>query len=82
MRPGFWMHENGMDCCIEVIRVQYSDQKRIIVKARWWNLGYTGNPWLIDPRVETIKLNRQDLSKWHNITNKMTTPRKASGMPA
>lgn len=82
MRPGFWMHENGMDCCIEVLRIQYSDQKRVKVKARWWNLGYTGNPWLIDPKIETIELKRADLPKWHNITHKMHTPRKASGMPA
>lgn len=81
MRPGFWMHENGMDVCIEVLKVQYRDSKRVILKARWWNLGYTGNPWVIFPRPETLKLKPEDLSKWHNITGKMLTPRKASGMP-
>lgn len=87
MRPGFWMHENAMDVCIEIIKVQYGDQKRTKFKVRWWNLGYTGNPWLIPypdqfARPSVLELQNKDFSKWHNITHKMHTPRKASGLPA
>lgn len=81
MTSGFYMHENGMDCCLEIMRIQYSDSKRVIIKARWWNLGYSGNPWPIFPQFETVKIKAEDRPKWKNITHLMNIPRKKSGLP-
>ena len=83
MAPGFYMHENAMDVCLEVISVSHSDLKRINVKARWWNLGYVGNPYCITPQIETITIDNADALKWHTLTNRqLHTARLAPGFPA
>lgn len=66
MSPGFYMHANAMDCCIEIIKVQYRDSKRIKARVRWWNLGFTGNAWVLrfnDP----IEISTSELPNWKQI---------------
>lgn len=81
MRPGFWMHENGMDVCIEVKRVQYSDSKRLKLKVLWWNLGYSGNPFLIYYNEQKVEILKKDLHKWHGISGKVFQKRTSPGLP-
>lgn len=77
----FLMHENCLDACIEVLKMQYRDDKRIILKARWWTLGYTGNPWVLNYNFQTIKIKLSDWNKWHNITPRLNIPRTKPGLP-
>lgn len=82
MRRGFYMHENAMDVAIEVTRVQYEDSKRIKFRGKYWNLGYSGTPWLIFHQDFALEINKADLPKWICINSKMTTKRMKSGLPA
>jgi hypothetical protein len=64
------MHKNAMDIFIEVIR---SDPDSKFV--RWWNLGYTGNPWRMD--MEKIRIAPEDEVNWLPLTKEQAnTPRR------
>lgn len=68
----YYMHENCMDVCLQIIKVPYRDDKRVKVKAVWVNLGYTGNPYTIL---------KEDLKHWKNITSKIHDKRTKPGLP-
>lgn len=83
---GVWMHENSLDICFEVLRVQFMNHKKVIVKAICWNLGYSGNPWIVPWGTNvngqfTLEIKRSDLAKYSNITSKMNNKRVKSGLP-
>lgn len=62
MRNEFWTNDTFMDVFVQFLRVSYQDSKRIKVKVRWWNRGYTRNPWpLIDSK---IIIHKKDLKNW------------------
>ena len=44
---GFYIHEAAKDVFIEIMKIQYADDKRVKAKVNIWNLGFTGNPWVI-----------------------------------
>jgi hypothetical protein len=44
---GLYKHKNSMDVFIKVLRTTYRDLNKVKMKVEWWNLGYTGNPWLL-----------------------------------
>lgn len=82
MRCGFWMHVNSMDVCLEVCRVPYYDAKRVKVKGRWWNLGYTGNPWMISGmKLESLEIPTEQLKNWVFISGKTQIARTKPGLP-
>ncbi len=57
------MHKDAMDCFIELFKIQYEDSKRIKGRASWFNLGFTGNPWVIrlnDP----IEIRQEHAEHW------------------
>lgn len=82
MRPGYWMHTNAMDVFIEVVRIQYQDNKRLKLKVRWWNLGYVGRPYCITYRPDTVTINFRDQFKWLPLTvSQLETIRKQPGFP-
>lgn len=60
MKPGgFYVHKEFLDVMIEVLKMQDTQ-----VEVLWWNRGYTGNPWLIDHRPQTLKIAKRDLKDW------------------
>lgn len=63
MRRGYYMHKDEMDCFIEILRSQYQDSKRFKGRARWWNLGFTGNPWVIREN-DPIEIRVKDIKNW------------------
>lgn len=82
MRSGFYMHENAMDVCIEILRLQYTDAKRVKLKIRWWNLGYVGNPFCIDARGATITIKASDIHKWKYLNSQhFLHKRRKPGFP-
>lgn len=60
----FIVHENFKDVFFEVIKTQYQGPKYRKIRGRWWNLGFTGNPWLADIRPQTIKIFEKDWARW------------------
>lgn len=75
------MHESCFDAFLEVLEVPYQDDKRILIRARWWNLGYTGNPWCLGMGADTVEIARSDLTKWKNINSAVTSVRTKPGVP-
>lgn len=59
---GYYKHERSMDLVMEVLKTQYRDEKRIKVKVRWWNLGWTGNAWTFGQ--EKLEIQVSDLKNW------------------
>ena len=80
MTKGFYMHKDAMDVCMEVVRIPYRDNKRYRLKIRWWNLGYTGNPWLLDPMLFSLTIFKTD-AHWIYINNLMNKKRLKPGLP-
>jgi len=77
----FIMHEKMMDVCFEIVKIQYRDDKVYKLKGTWWNLGYTGNPYVID-RNAKITIKAGDWNKWKKLTlDKVHTKRTESGVP-
>lgn len=81
MKAGFWMHKSCLDAFIEVIKVKPRDSKHVRVRARWWVLGYTGNPWCTDIYPKTISIPADDLDKWVDIGTRVTNVRTRPGVP-
>lgn len=77
----YYMHENCMDVCLQIIKVPYRDDKRVKVKAVWVNLGYTGNPYVIHPQPSSYTILKEDLKHWKNITSKIHDKRTKPGLP-
>lgn len=69
MIPGrFFMHCNAMDVCAEVLDV--SDEG--LSTVRWWNLGYSGSPWICADGYDRVYIN----GNWRDITTLLNIPRK------
>lgn len=77
----FYMHENAMDVCIEVVATQYKDDQKIKMKVFWWNLGYVGEPYRLFPTAEKLIVRTEDWPKWKNITDRIDIKREAPGLP-
>ena len=74
---GFWMHEKAMDVFLEGLTVLPGGR----ISGRWWNLGYTGNPWCLDNSPRGVRIAPEDVSKWININDRVTNVRTKSGVP-
>lgn len=63
---GLWEHERFMDVFIEVLKVQYQDEKRAKMIVVWWNKGWEGNPWPISLRT---RLKITNFKGWRQVKN-------------
>ena len=61
------MHDNAMDVCCYVVSVNNDGSSNVL----WYNLGYTGRPWLINGEVQTIWIN----GLWRDISAMIHRPR-------
>lgn len=52
-----------MDVFVEVLKTTYRGSKYRKIKVRWWNLGFTGNPWPLSC-VETVTIQESDWYRW------------------
>lgn len=84
MSPGrFYMHKNSMDIAVKVYDIRTSQEPGLVYAlCEWWNLGYSGKPWVIEPIPSWLPLRKDYLSEWHDITDKLYNKRVESGLPA
>jgi hypothetical protein len=47
----YYMHKAAKDVFIEVLRVMGPSDDSLSVLVQWWNLGFTGNPWMLPNRT-------------------------------
>lgn len=74
----FMMHRQAMDVCIEIVM---KSAERTWV--RYWNLGYSGKPWLIDGEQYLLPTEILNSDDWSILTpEQMTTPRVHAGNPS
>ncbi len=75
------MHENAMDICFVVDRLQYKGPTKTIYKGGWYNLGYMGAPFLL---YNNIKLQiPASSSQWRYLTpGQFYTKRSKPGVPS
>jgi hypothetical protein len=69
-RKGDYMHDKCMDVFIEVISVQYQDSVRAHLKVLWWNLGWTGEPMIINTQPEVIEIKVKDYHFWRELSSR------------
>lgn len=43
----FIKHKKWKDICLQVVKITYKGERLVRFKARFWNLGCTGKPWVI-----------------------------------
>lgn len=62
------MHKRGMDCFIHLLKhpLRLPDGS-VILKVDWYNLGFTGNPWLLNIK-QRIRLSPEQLRDWREIS--------------
>lgn len=60
---GFYKHKAFKDVFIEILRVQYVDEKRTKARVIWWNMGYVGEPYMIH-RNEPIIIKKEQYENW------------------
>jgi hypothetical protein len=58
----YYVHHKFKDVFIEVCKIQYTGPTYRKMKVRWWNIGFTGNPWCLDSRPQIIKIENK---KWN-----------------
>lgn len=73
------MHKDCMDVCIEVGKSYRISSNRYSLKIRWWNLGYTQNPYPLTHNFSYCEI--KNPTDWLDITNKLTNKRDKSGPP-
>lgn len=72
-RPGFYMHAKALDVFIEVLHDG---------RYRWWNLGYTGQPWMLPRKVPYGDVSKLKPQGWVALSvEQMNTPRVKPGLP-
>lgn len=64
----FYMHNKAMDVCVFVQSIADNSMANV----KWYNIGYTGNPWLIMDEVECIYMHPD---VWNDVTELLSTPR-------
>jgi hypothetical protein len=74
------MHKNSMDVAIMVISSQNMEEN-VNIDGYWINLGYTGNPWVLDGNVKLTIPQDKFSSEWVDISDKYLNPRTKPGIP-
>lgn len=65
---GYYVHKNFMDVAIEVVKIQYRNDRRTKLKIRWYNRGWVGQPFeLYGMRPTTISVKHTDINNWVKI---------------
>lgn len=64
----FMTHDSFKDVFIEVLKTQYRGLRYRKLRVRWWNLGFSDNPWLCFPEPQTIKIMESDWKRWSFFT--------------
>lgn len=57
---GTYIHESAKDLFIQIMKIQYVSTNHLKVRVTWWNIGFTGEPWLV--WEQAIDINPR---KWH-----------------
>lgn len=74
------MHNRAMDVCIQVLRLRFLGEDFSVWHIRRWNLGYSGNPYIID-EVKNYKIMQSEYGNYVDITKDVLQPRTKSGLP-
>jgi hypothetical protein len=64
----FYMHDKALDVCVLVLE----DHGSGTYEVQWYNMGYTGDAWMIDPVPQRIYMHPD---VWTNITKHVNLPR-------
>jgi hypothetical protein len=62
-KKGYYKHTECKDIFIEILNPQYQDTKRFKGRVRYWNLGFTGNPWVLLIN-EPVEIQAKDFNNW------------------
>lgn len=77
----YFMHSNALDVCIYVLKIQFNGPDYVKMKVDYYNLGYSGNPWIIE-RKNNFIVEKEQYSNWIRIPQeKLSIPRTKSGLP-
>lgn len=71
------MHKYGMDICLYINHIKRLNTGEHVADVSWYNLGYSGFPWLIHNNIITIK----NTQNWIDISDKFMHTRTQSGLP-
>ena len=58
-----YTHENMLDVCFRVLKVQYSDRRRMKIKVAWY-LRRGPTPMNL---LETVVIKREHMSTWKEV---------------
>lgn len=72
------MHKNGLDCALDIRQLRKNKDGIVTAYCHWINLGYTGNPWIVDGKYHLYVL---ELNDWVDITSKVNNKRTSPGLP-
>lgn len=61
----FYMHNKSKDVFIQILHATKTEHGSFNLVVRFWNLGFTGNPWSI--AVTDIFIKKRHLSNWKEI---------------
>lgn len=65
-RHGYYRHKAFRDVYIEIINPQYKDEKKFKGRVNWWNLGFTGDPWIMRHN-DPIEIEAKEFKNWTRI---------------
>lgn len=65
----YYMHKAAKDVFIEILRVMGPSDNSLSVLVQWWNLGFTGNPWMLPNRTggplqQVISIKNDQINNW------------------
>lgn len=65
----YYMHKAAKDVFVEVLRVMGESDDSLSVLVQWWNLGFTGNPWMLPNRTggplqQVISIKKDHIPNW------------------
>lgn len=80
-RDKFFMHNRAMDVCLQILRLRFLGEDFSVWHVRRWNLGYSGNPYIID-ECKNYKIRQKEYDNYVEISDaQILKPRTESGVP-
>lgn len=78
----FIMNKKSMDICSEVLEISSLNDDSVTIKVRFWNLGYSGDPWILTGEFDSFDIKFTDVTDWVVLSDEqISTPRTKSGIP-
>lgn len=60
----YLVHERFKDVFMEIMKLDDHALGDSVLSVRWWNQGFTNDPWLISTKPQKVVIKKTDWPEW------------------